>query len=67
MFKVADIAENVKKERPFESLIAFGMATLTAKDKWDNVSATKFSELAIAVANDILEQTDQIDELFEWL
>ena len=40
---MADIAETVRKERPFESLIAFGMATLTAKELWDNASAEKFS------------------------
>ena len=43
------------------------MATLTAKELWDSVSTEKYSTLAIEVAKEIIKNTDQIDELFEWL
>ena len=66
-FRVADHAITVQKERPFEALIAFGMATMTAKELWDVTNTEKFSTLAISVAEEIIRNEDEIDELFEWL
>ena len=43
------------------------MATITAKDLWDIGNIEKFSVLAIQIAKDIIKNTDEIDELYEWL
>ena len=57
----------VKNERPFEALIAFGMATLTARELWDTTGTDKFATICVAIAKEIIKNEDQIDELFEWI
>ena len=66
-FRLADHAKDSNLERPFEALIAFTMAALTAKDLWDIPNIVKYSSMAIASAKSILQAEDEIDELFEWL
>jgi hypothetical protein len=66
-FRLADHAKDSHLERPFEALIAFTMAALTAKDLWDTPNIVKYSNLAINEAKSILQAVDEIDELFEWL
>lgn len=66
-FRLADHAIDSCLERPFEALIAFTMAALTAKDLWDTPNIIKYCDLAINEARAILQNLDEIDELFEWL
>lgn len=66
-FRLAEHARDSSLERPFESLVAFTMASLTAKDLWDTPNIVKYSELAINEAKSIIQNHDEIDELFEWL
>ena len=66
-FRLADHATDSCLERPFEALIAFTMAALTAKDLWDTPNIIKYCELAINEARSILQNKDEIDELYEWL
>lgn len=66
-FRLAEHAKDSHLERPFEALIAFTMAALSAKDLWDTPNIVKYSNLAINEAKAILQAVDEIDELFEWL
>lgn len=66
-FRLAEHANDSRLERPFESLIAFTMATMTAKDLWDTPNITKYSQKAIHEAKTIIQNVDEIDEIFEWL
>ena len=66
-FRLAEHARDSHLERPFEALIAFTMATLTAKDLWDTRNIIKYSDLAINEAKAIIQNKDEIDELLEWL
>ena len=43
------------------------MAALTAKDLWDTPNIIKYSALGINEAKTIIQNTEEIDELFEWL
>ena len=66
-FRLADHAIDSCLERPFEALIAFTMAFLTMKDLWDTSNIIRYCELAINEARSILQNKDEIDELFGWL